>query len=73
MSYFRHCDIRGVTKCACVLVHNIPSSGSVQEELSGKVRRKLESIIKVNERYLEVFAPPGQGTSVVFGVREMAV
>ena len=26
VSSFRHCDIRGVTKCACVLVHNIPSS-----------------------------------------------
>ena len=28
---FCHCDIGGVTKCACVIVHNIPSSGLVQE------------------------------------------
>ena len=28
---FCHCKIGGLTKFACVLVHNIPSSGSVQE------------------------------------------
>ena len=30
VSYFHHFDIGGVTKCACVLVHNIPLLGSVQ-------------------------------------------
>ena len=73
VSSFCQCDIGRVTKCACVLVHNIPSSRLFQEELNGKVRRKLESIIKVNERLLQVFAPPGQGTPVVCGVREMVV
>ena len=71
--YFRHCHIGGVTKCACVLIHNIPLSVSVQEELNGKVRPKLESIIKVNDRCLEVCAPPGQGAAGVCGVREIAV
>ena len=31
VSSFRHCALGGVTKCPCVLVNNIPSSGLVQE------------------------------------------
>ena len=61
ISSFCHCDIGGAKKCASVLVHNIPPSGSVQEEINGKVRRKLDSILKVNERCLEECDTPGQG------------
>ena len=73
VSYFRHFDKGVVTKCAYVLVHNIPSSVSVQEELNLKVRHNLGSNIKVNERFLEGYAPPVQETAVVCGVRENAV
>ena len=54
-------------------MHNIPSSGSVQEELNGKVRISLDSIIKVNEIFLEGCDPPGQGASEICGMREIAV
>ena len=39
---FCYCDIGGAKKCAYVLVHNIPSSGSIQEEINGKLRCKLD-------------------------------
>ena len=73
VSSFCHCDIGGVTKCACVLVHNLPSSGSVQDELIGKVRRNLDSILMVNQRCLEGCDPPRQGSAAVCGVREIVV
>ena len=73
MSSFRHCDIGGVTKCACVLVNNIPSWGSALEELNGKVKQKQGSFINLNERYLEGCAPPGKETAVICGVREVVV
>ena len=73
VSSFCHCDILGVKKCACVLVYNIPSSGSVQEKLNFKVRRNLESIIKVKERCLDICAPPGQGAAPVCGSRKIKV
>ena len=41
VSSFVHCYTRELAKCACVLVHNIPSSGLIQEEIIGKVRHKL--------------------------------
>ena len=69
VSKFLRCDIGGVKKFPCVLVHNITSSLLVQEKLNGRVRRNLESILKVNERCIEGCALPGQGTSVVCGVR----
>ena len=68
VSSFRHCDIGGVTKCACVLVHNIQSSLFYLEELNVKVRRKFDSIMRVNERFLEVCDPPGPGAALVCGM-----
>ena len=72
VSPFCHCDTGGATKCACVIVHNIPLSLLVQEELNIKVKRKLDSIIKVNERCLYGCSAPGQGDAVVCGMREIA-
>ena len=60
-------------KCACVLIHNIQSSGLAQEEINGKVRCKLYSIIKVNNRCLYGCAPPGQGAAAVCGIKEIVV
>ena len=54
-------------------MHNIPSSGLLQDELNGKVIRKLESILKVNERCLEGCDPPSQGVATVCDVREILV
>ena len=54
-------------------MHNILSSGSSQEELNGKLRRKLDPFLKVNKRCLEGFYPPGQGAAAICGVREIAV
>ena len=54
-------------------MHNIPSSGSVQEEINNKVVCKLDLIIKVNERCIEGCAPPRQGDVAVYGVREILV
>ena len=73
VSYFCHCNIGGLKKCACVLVNNIPSSGSVQEEINWKVKQKIGSIIKLNKRCLEGCAPPGQETAVICGLREIGV
>ena len=50
-------------------MHNIPSSGSVQEELNGKVIPKLDYIFKVKESCLEGCDPHGQGAAVICGVR----
>ena len=52
-------------------MNNIPSSGLFHEDLIGKVRRKLESILKVNERCLEGCAPPIKGAAMVCGVSEI--
>ena len=54
-------------------MNNIPSWGSVQDEIIFKVRHKLDSILKVNERCIEGCAPPRQGDVAVYGVREILV
>ena len=50
MSSFRHCDVVGVTRPPCILIHNIKEAGSVWEGLSGKVIGKLEAMVQVEER-----------------------
>ena len=50
MSYFRHCDVGGVKRDPCILIHNIKETGSVMEELSGKVIRKLDAVVRVEEQ-----------------------
>ena len=50
ISSFRHCDVGGVTRPPCILIHNIKESGSVQEETSRKVIRKLYAVLRVGEQ-----------------------
>ena len=50
MSYFRNCDVGGVTSLPCIIIHNIKEIGSVREEISGKVTRKLDAVVRVEER-----------------------
>ena len=54
-------------------MHSIPSSVSVKEGINEKVRRKLDSVFKVNTGCLEVCAPPRQGAAAICGAREIAV
>ena len=54
-------------------MNNITSPGLVQEEINGKMIRKLYSILKLNQRSLEGCAPPGKGAAAVFGLKEIEV
>ena len=49
MSSFRHCDIGGVKRAPYILIHNIKEAGSVREGLSGKVIRKIDAVVRVEE------------------------
>ena len=50
MSSLRHYDVGGVTSPPCILINNIKESGSVREEVYGKLIRKLYAVVRFEER-----------------------
>ena len=50
VSPFCHCDVGGVTRAPYILSHNINEEGSVREDISRKVIRKLDAVVRVQEQ-----------------------
>ena len=50
VSSLRNCDIRGVTRALCILIHNIKEAGSLREGLSGKVISKMDVVVMIKEK-----------------------
>ena len=50
MYSFSHCDVGGVRRAHCFLLHHIKEEVSVQEGLSGKVIRNIYKAVQVEEQ-----------------------
>ena len=50
VSSFLHYDVGGVTRSPCILIHNIKKACSVREGLSGKVIRKMDMVVRLEEQ-----------------------
>ena len=49
MSSFRHCYLGEITRSPFILVHNIKEAGPLIEGLSGKVMRKMDAVVRVED------------------------
>ena len=72
VSSFRHCDVGGVTRAPCILIHNIKESGSVREEVYRRAIKDLDAMLQVQERRAVRCTGPTTNDAGIEDVREIS-